>query len=130
MILLLLLIQEIVGNAVKIVNTDFKTYDPFCESNIIFPDATSDSCSGRVFKHGKSCSAQCLETVRLTCSCLNIHYGLIHIAKPDGCEWEIEGVCEIAVVKKSASADFEIRFPSNTTGKFFISTLCFYKYLS
>jgi hypothetical protein len=118
MILLLFLIQEILGNAIRIVNTDFTTYDPFCESNIIFPDATSDSCSGRTFQHGKSCTAQCLEPVRLTCSCLNIHYGLIHIAKPDGCKWEIEGVCEIAVVKKTASADFNIQLPPNTTGKF------------
>ena len=118
MILFLFLIQEILGNAIRIVNTDFTTYDPFCESNIIFPDATSDSCSGRTFQHGKSCTAQCLEPVRLTCSCLNIHYGLIHIAKPDGCKWEIEGVCEIAVVKKTASADFNIQLPPNTTGKF------------
>ena len=117
MVLLLFLIAQILGNKVKVVNTDFQTLDPFCESNIIFPDATSDSCSGRTFQNGKSCSAQCLETVRLTCSCFDIAFGVISVAKPGGCEWEIEGVCEIAVVKKQASADFAVWLSNNTTGK-------------
>ncbi|CBY39432.1 unnamed protein product, partial [Oikopleura dioica] len=115
MVLLLFLIAQILGNKVKVVNTDFQTLDPFCESNIIFPDATSDSCSGRTFQNGKSCSAQCLETVRLTCSCIDIAFGVISVAKPGGCEWEIEGVCEIAVVKKQASADFAVWLSNNTT---------------
>ena len=117
MILFLFLIQEAFGNGVRIVNADFQTLDPFCESNIIFPDATSDSCSGRTFQHGKSCSAQCLERVKLTCSCLDNLFGILYVAKPHGCEWEIEGTCEVAVVRKQASTDFQIWFSNNTTGE-------------
>lgn len=97
------------------ISTEFTTLDPFCESNIIYPDARSNTCEGRAFQHGKSCSAQCLEKVTLTCDCMDMLFGVILVAKPGGCAWEVEGTCEVPVVKKTGNAIVEALFPSDTT---------------
>lgn len=39
------------------------------------------------------------------------------VAKPDGCEWEIDGVCEREIVKKQATANFKVESVAKT-GKF------------
>ena len=117
-IFLQLLLSEVSCNKLKAVQTNFVATDPFCESNVVFPDALSDTCTGRTFQDGKSCHAQCLEKVVLTCSCMNQLFGVIWVAKPDGCEWEIDGVCEREIVKKQATANFKVETIANT-GKFF-----------
>ena len=106
--------KEIYSNSLNAFHTNFVTVEPFCESNIIFPDALSDTCTGRFFQDGKSCHAQCLEKVVLTCSCMNHMFGLIWVAKPNGCEWEIDGVCEREIVKKQATANFKVESIAKT----------------
>jgi hypothetical protein len=116
--LIFLQLLQVSSNKLKTVETNFVATDPFCESNVVFPDALSDTCAGRTFQDGKSCHAQCLEKVVLTCSCKNLLFGVIWVAKPDGCEWEIDGVCEREVVKKQATANFKVETVAET-GKFF-----------
>ena len=117
LIFLQLLLRRVSSNGLKAVHTNFVTMDPFCENNVVFPDALSDTCTGRTFQDGKSCHAQCLEKVVLTCSCMNQLFGVLWVAKPDGCEWEIEGVCEREIVKKQATANFEVESVAKT-GRF------------
>ena len=81
--LILLQLLHVSSNKLKSVETNFVATDPFCESNVVFPDALSDTCTGRTFQDGKSCQAQCLEKVVLTCSCMTHLFGVIWIAKPD-----------------------------------------------
>lgn len=114
--ILLLIFQGVFSSMqTSSISTQWTTLDPFCERNIIYPDARSNTCEGRSFQHGKSCSAQCLEKVTLTCDCMDLLFGVLLVAKPGGCVWDVDGICEIPVVKKSAIANIRAAFPSNTT---------------
>ena len=79
------------------IQTKFTTTEPWCETNIIYSDATSETCSGNAFQHGESCVAECKETVTLTCSCLETveSMSFLLIAKQEGCTWEVDKDCEV-----------------------------------
>ncbi|CAG5112929.1 Oidioi.mRNA.OKI2018_I69.chr2.g7093.t1.cds [Oikopleura dioica] len=46
---------------------------------------------------------------------MDMLFGVILVAKPGGCVWKVEGICEVPVVRKNAIANIKASFPSNTT---------------
>ena len=81
------------------LNTRFATAEPYCETNIIYSDATSENCTGNAYQNGETCTAECKETVTLTCNCLSNVLSFLLIANEDGCYWETDRACEVIFSK-------------------------------
>lgn len=78
------------------LHTRFLTAEPYCETNIIYSDATSENCTGNAFQDGESCAAQCKEAVTLTCNCLSNVLSFLLISNEEGCFWESDRACEVS----------------------------------
>ena len=82
------------------LHTRFVTAEPYCETNIIYTDATSETCTGNAFQNGDTCTAECKETVTLTCNCLSNVLSFLLIANDEGCYWETDKACEVIFITK------------------------------